>query len=80
VCAWRSWRGPWQPRGLGATRFIRSLLWGVSETDVVTYLVVAGLLLLVAIVASVGPALRIRRLDPAALLLTRVGQSSVEID
>jgi hypothetical protein len=52
----------------GATRFIRSLLWGVSETDVVTYLVVAGLLLLVAIVASVGPALRIRRLDPAALL------------
>jgi predicted permease len=53
---------------LGATRFIRSLLWGVSETDVVTYLAVAGLLLAVAVVASVGPALRLRRLDPLVLL------------
>jgi ABC-type antimicrobial peptide transport system permease subunit len=34
----------------------------------VTYLAVAGLLLAVAVMASVGPALRLRRLDPLVLL------------
>jgi predicted permease len=53
---------------LGTTRLIGSQLWGVSQTDPVTYLTVAVLLLLVALVASVGPALRLRRLDPLVLL------------
>jgi ABC-type lipoprotein release transport system permease subunit len=43
-------------------------LWGVEPTDVATYVVVAGVLLAVAVVASVLPALRILRLDPATTL------------
>ncbi|MFP5379087.1 MAG: ABC transporter permease, partial [Vicinamibacteria bacterium] len=53
---------------VGATRALHSLLWGVSETDTATYVVVAVTLVAVAVVASVGPALRIRRLDPMGLL------------
>lgn len=50
------------------TRYIESLLWGVEPTDPGTYLAVGTLLLLVSIVASVLPALRILRLDPAETL------------
>ena len=50
------------------TRYIASLLWGVQPTDAATFGIAGGLLLLVAVVASVIPALRILRLDPAQTL------------
>ncbi len=58
--------------GLGmslvAVRFLRSLLWGVRETDPVTFGATAAILLLVAALASLAPALRILRMDPAETL------------
>jgi ABC-type antimicrobial peptide transport system permease subunit len=51
-----------------STSYIASLLWGVEPDDPLTYAAVAALLLLVAVVASVIPALRILRLDPAQTL------------
>ena len=58
--------------GLGmsliAVRFLRSMLWGVRETDPVTFAATAGILLLVAALASLAPALRILRMDPAETL------------
>ena len=50
------------------TRFISSLLWGVQPTDPATFGAVGILLLLVAVLASVMPALRILRWDPAKTL------------
>ena len=50
------------------TRYITSLLWGVQPTDAATFGIAGGLLLAVAIVASLLPALRILRLDPAQTL------------
>jgi len=47
---------------------VRSFLWGVGEHDPATYIGVALLLLGIATVASVIPALRILRLDPAETL------------
>ena len=52
----------------GASGYIRSLLWGVKENDPVTFVAVIGALLTVAVAASVMPALRVRKLDPVALL------------
>ena len=58
--------------GLGmslvAVRFLRSMLWGVRETDPLTFVSTAGILLVVAALASLAPALRILRLDPADTL------------
>ena len=51
-----------------STQYIASMLWGVEATDPATYAIVAALLLAVAIVASLLPALRILRLDPATTL------------
>lgn len=51
-----------------ATRYIAALLWGVEPDDPITLAAVAGLLLLVSVAASVLPALRILRLDPARTL------------
>ena len=51
-----------------STQYIASLLWGVEPTDPATYAIVAALLLAVAIVASLLPAMRILRLDPATTL------------
>lgn len=50
------------------TRYIASLLWGVEPNDPVTLAAVMVLLLIVTVVASVLPALRILRLDPARTL------------
>ncbi|MEX2271541.1 MAG: FtsX-like permease family protein [Vicinamibacterales bacterium] len=50
------------------TRYIASLLWGVQPTDPATFGLVGALLLFVAILASVLPALRIMRWDPAQTL------------
>jgi predicted permease len=51
-----------------AVRFVKSLVWGVKTTDPTTFVATAGILLLVAIAASIVPALRILRLDPAQTL------------
>jgi macrolide transport system ATP-binding/permease protein len=52
----------------GASGLIRNLLWGVRENDPITFAAVVGTLLVVAVTASVMPALRIRKFDPVALL------------
>jgi ABC-type antimicrobial peptide transport system permease subunit len=52
----------------GATRLLHHFVWGVSANDPVTFLGVAALLVAVAAVASLLPALRILRLDPAQTL------------
>ena len=52
----------------GASGLIRNLLWGVRENDPITFVAVVGTLLVVAVAASVMPALRIRKFDPVALL------------
>jgi predicted permease len=52
----------------GTSGLIRSLLWGVKENDPMTFAAVVGALLTVAIVSSVLPALRVRKLDPVTLL------------
>ena len=53
---------------LGAVRLLRSFLWGVRPTDPLTFAVVIAGLLVVAFVATLIPALRILRLDPALTL------------
>jgi predicted permease len=52
----------------GASGLIRSLLWGVNANDPLTFAAVIGALLVVAVTASVIPALRVRNLDPVSLL------------
>jgi predicted permease len=51
-----------------AVRFLEHLLFGVRSTDPLTFAATAGILLLVAVLASLVPALRILRLDPARTL------------
>ncbi len=51
-----------------ATRLLTSLIYGVSATDPITFIAVAALLILVAVLASLLPALRLTRLDPAQTL------------
>jgi predicted permease len=52
----------------GVSSLMRGLIWGVAPDDPITFVAVGGTLLATAIVASVVPALRVRRLDPGALL------------
>jgi ABC-type lipoprotein release transport system permease subunit len=47
---------------------LKSLIWGVAPTDPVTFATVALLLIGVAVAASIIPALRLVRLDPAQTL------------
>ena len=58
--------------GLGlsafAARAFRSFVWGISTSDPLTFTLAPALLLVVAVVAAVLPALRILRLDPAQTL------------
>lgn len=53
---------------LAVVRLLRSFLWGVHPTDPVTFAVVIAGLLGVALMASLIPALRVLRLDPARTL------------
>ena len=52
----------------GATRLVRSQLFGVGPTDVLTFSVVTVLLASVAILACVIPARRASRVDPLGAL------------
>lgn len=54
--------------GLFLTRFLKSMIWGISASDPTTLLSVSVLLLLVAGLASLIPAMRLLRLDPAETL------------
>ena len=51
-----------------ATRALRGLLYGVPPLDLLTFAGVTGLLLLVAVVAILVPAVRAMRLDPITAL------------
>lgn len=51
-----------------ASGLLRGLLWGVAANDALTFAAVGAVLFAVATVASLLPALRTRRLDPATLL------------
>jgi ABC-type antimicrobial peptide transport system permease subunit len=53
---------------LFVTRLLKSLIWGVTATDPMTFLSVAVFLILVAALSSALPALRLTRLDPAQTL------------
>jgi hypothetical protein len=54
--------------GWALSRYIRSMLHGVSELDPLTFLLTPVLLVLIVLIASLGPSLRAVRLDPMTAL------------
>ena len=55
---------------LALTRVLTRLLYGVRPTDAVTFIVVAGMLLVVTLLASYIPARRALKIDPLQALRT----------
>jgi predicted permease len=53
---------------LWSARLLKTLVWGISTTDTMTYVTVAALLITVAVLTSLIPALRLAKLDPAETL------------
>jgi predicted permease len=53
---------------LFATRLLKSFIWGIAPTDLTTFIAVAVLLTTIAAFASLIPALRLIKLDPAQTL------------
>jgi predicted permease len=56
------------PAAYGSSRFIESMLFGLSPADSLTYGSVALILIVVALLASLPPALRAAQVDPMAAL------------
>jgi predicted permease len=54
--------------GLGLGQLMRSILFEVTPTDPITLAATLGVLATVAVLATIGPALRAARLDPATAL------------
>ena len=54
--------------GLGLSRFLGGMLYGVTVLDPLTYIGVVGLMLLVAIAASLSPAWRAAQIEPVHVL------------
>ncbi len=54
--------------GLAASRLLQGMLYAVTPTDPVTYAAILLLVLIVAVIASAGPALRAASTDPASVL------------
>jgi putative ABC transport system permease protein len=54
--------------GLWLTNLLKAFVWGVSTLDAPTFAVVAAVLMLVAVLASVIPAVRAVRLNPVSAL------------
>jgi len=54
--------------GLWLTKLLQGFLWGVSALDAPTFAMVAAVLMLVAVLASLVPALRTVRLNPVSAL------------
>jgi ABC-type antimicrobial peptide transport system permease subunit len=52
----------------GLTRFIENMLFGVTPTDPVTFVMIVALLGLVALLACLIPAQRAMRVDPIVVL------------
>jgi ABC-type lipoprotein release transport system permease subunit len=50
---------------VAGTRLLRALLYDVSPTDPLIFAVVAGIVLVIAVAASIGPARRAARIPPA---------------
>jgi putative ABC transport system permease protein len=59
---------------LGLTWLITSLLFGVRPTDPLTFIAVAALLAVVALVATYLPARRATRVDPVKYVALRMSQ------
>lgn len=55
---------------LAAVRLLRAFLWGVTASDPLTFASVIAVLVAIAVAASLVPAWRVLRLDPAATLRT----------
>jgi ABC-type antimicrobial peptide transport system permease subunit len=53
---------------LALTRFLTTLLFGVTPTDSVTFVVVGIIFFVIAMIASLIPALRATRVDPLEAL------------
>jgi putative ABC transport system permease protein len=54
--------------GLAASHLLQGMLYAVRPTDPETYAAIVLLVVVVAVIASVGPALRAATTDPAKVL------------
>ena len=52
------------PVALGTTRMLTSYLFEIAVTDSLTYVMIAGVVLMASLFASLRPALRASRIDP----------------